>query len=250
MSSMSLWIAVIFLPLFPASLVFNIAKAWIPNRWVRAAVILIWPQIGVALLGPLPIALPKELLWLAVGTSFLYALRMLAMRDVSRWIGFLATSTWSLLWLAATLDGIDAQQLHLFALWFSVPLAMLSVFVGNLKESFGAAFTGLNMALSTSLPRLSGLLVIGVLGAIATPIFPGFFVMLNLLGRSSVEFSLMMVAIWFVWSWAAAQMIQGLIVGTREPDDVVDLSLAGTWLSATVFASLIVVGLFMTEVLA
>lgn len=248
MTEYSFWLAVFFLPIFPASILLNLTKGLIPNRWARATVLLLWPQIGVALLNRAPTEIPEGLVWAALGTSLLYAIRMLAMRDVSRWIGFLATSTWSLLWLAKMLDGVDAQQLHLFAVWFSVPVAMLSLFVGNLKESFGAAYTGLNMALATSLPRLSGVLVIGVLGAIATPVFPGFFVMFTLIGRWTVGVSLMILLIWFIWSWAAAQMIQGLIVGTREPDGVVDLSRIRTAISGLVFAGLIVAGILLTEV--
>jgi hypothetical protein len=45
-------------------------------------------------------------------------------------------------------------------------------------------------------------------------------------------------------------MIQGLIVGTREPDGVVDLSLGGTWLSGLVFVALVAAGMVMTEVLS
>ena len=250
MTEYTFWLAAIFLPLFPASILFNQTKALIPNRWARAAVLLMWPQIGVSMLNQAPAEVPEICLWAALGTSLLYAVRMLAMRDVSRWIGFLATSTWSLLWLAKMLDGIDAQQLHLFAVWFSVPAAMLSLFVGNLKESFGAAYTGLNMALATSLPRLSGVLVVGVLGAIATPVFPGFFVMFTLVGRWSAGVSLTILLIWFIWSWAAARMIQGLIVGTREPDGVVDLSRIRTTMSGLVFAGLIVAGILLTEVAA
>lgn len=250
MNSMSIWLAALFLPIFPASMLFNALRVVMPSRWLRAAVILVWPQVGVWLLNQAQPDLPDWWIWAALATSLLYAIRMLAMRDVSRWVGFLATSTWSLLWLASTIDGLTGQQLHLFALWFSVPLAMLSVFVGELKQRFGAAFTGLNMALASSLPRLSGVLVVGVLAAIATPLFPGFFVMLNLLGTSTVGFSLTVVTIWFIWSWAAARMIQGLIVGTRAPDDVVDMGRAGAWLSALVFAALVVVGVMMTEVLS
>ena len=68
---------------------------------------------------------------------------------------------------------------HLYALGFSAPLVLLALLSAGLEKRFGAAYTDLYGGLAQSIPRFSGVLVVVILAAIATPLFPGFFILLN-----------------------------------------------------------------------
>lgn len=250
MNDLTFLLAGFFLPLFPLSMPFNFLLARLKSRWIRALMMLIWPQIGVLIALSVESEVPWWIPALAVFTAALYAIRLLAMRDVVRWLGLLATSTWALLWLAVEHHSFDAAHLQLYTLWFSLPLLGVALITGSLESRFGAAYAGLNMALASSLPRLSGIWVITILAATATPLFPGFFVMINLLGTTTPAEAIMMIFIWLTWSWAAARLTQGMIVGTRAPDAVVDLKLSITWLYGIGMVAVVIAGLIWTEVLA
>lgn len=238
----------LFLPLFPLSLPFNALLARSASRWRRALLILLWPQIGLALASLPERDVPAWIPALALFTAALYALRLLAMRDVGRWLGLLATSAWALLWLAVEAHRFEGLALHGFALWFSLPLVGAALVTGSLESRFGAAYAGLNMALAASLPRLSGVWVLTILAATATPLFPGFFVMLALMGAATPIETALLLLIWLVWSWGAARLTQGMIVGTRTPDAAADLKLGITWLYAVAMAAAAVAGLATIEV--
>ena len=239
----------VFLPLFPLSLMFNALLAALSSRWSRALLILVWPQAGLLLASMMETPAPAWIPVLALVTAGLYALRLLAMRDVTRWLGLLATSVWALLWLAVEHRAFAPEELHGFALWFSLPLVGAALITGSLERRFGAAYAGLNMALASSLPRLSGVWVVTILAATATPLFPGFFVMLNLIGMATLGESVAVLVIWLVWSWAAARLTQGMIVGTRVPDGATDLTLGVTWLYGIVMAAVVIAGMATIKVL-
>ena len=250
MNDLLYWFAGLFLPLFPLSMAFNALLSVLSSRWSRALLILVWPQAGVAAVSVIGGAAPAWIAALALATAGLYALRLLAMRDVVRWLGLLATSVWALLWLAVAHGAFTPEELHWFALWFSLPLAGVALITGSLESRFGAAYAGLNMALASSLPRLSGVWVATILAATATPLFPGFFVMINLMGVITLGESVAVLLIWLVWSWAAARLTQGMIVGTRTPDGAADLKVGITWLYGIVMAVVVILGMAVTKVLA
>src|SRR5512143_936867 len=118
-----LLIASLFLPLFPLSVVLNGALAKLNHPAARGALLLVWPQLGVALLQLAPHAAPPAFVPWALLTSGLYALRLLTVRDMGRWAGFLATSGLALTWALAA-AGADITDLHRFARWFSLPPAL------------------------------------------------------------------------------------------------------------------------------
>lgn len=242
-------LAGLFLPLFPLSLPFNRLLAKSASRWRRALLLLLWPQIGLALAGLAEGGVPSWISPAALFTAALYALRLLAMRDVVRWIGLLATSAWALLWLALEHHAFGTAERHLFALWLSLPLMGAGLITGSLESRFGAAYAGLNMALASSLPRLSGVWVLTILAATATPLFPGFFVMINLMGASAPGAAAVVVLIWLFWSWGGARLTQGMIVGTRAPDAAADLKLGVAWLYGLAITALAITGLATIEVL-
>ena len=100
----------LFLPLFPQSMVFNAVLERVGHPLLRSALLLAWPQIGLLALAALDAGPPSWLVVWALASSALYAFRLLAMREMGRWTGFLATSAWALLWLPAA-GGIPASQL-------------------------------------------------------------------------------------------------------------------------------------------
>lgn len=231
-----------FLPLFPLSLVFNAVLERMPNAWARAALLLIWPQIGVLLIAGYIGQLPAWVEYWGLITAGLYAFRMLAMREVNLWIGFLATSSWALLWIPA-FDGMPLIELQVFALGFGLPLAIMAVTAGEIAKRFGAAYTGLYGGLAVATPRLTGVLVVSLFAAIATPIFPAFFAMLHTLVLSQPLPAILLVAVWGVWSWGAARLLQGLIVGPADLPYPRDLGIGMTWGMSLLLAGLAAVGL-------
>jgi NADH:ubiquinone oxidoreductase subunit 4 (subunit M) len=133
-----------------------------------------------------------------------------------------------------------------FAAGFSVPLVFLALLTSILENQFGAAYTGLYGGLARRTPRLSGVLVISLLAATATPLFPAFFAMLHSLIVSQPIPAVALTGVWLIWSWAAARLLQGLIVGPAEPSPEQDLSIVKTWGYTVGLAGLGVAGLILT----
>lgn len=235
----------LFLPLFPFSIVFNAVLERIAPPLLRSVVLLAWPQIGLWLLASQSSELPPWLVAWGLATALLYAFRLLAMREMGRWTGFLATSAWALLWLPAY-AGVPMTQLWVFAAGFSLPLVLLTLLAGMLQQQFGAAYTGLYGGLAQRMPRFAGILVVSTLAATATPLFPTFFSMLQALIVSQPVPAVGITATWLIWSWAGARLLQGLIVGPAEPSPEHDLSIATTWAYALGLSALIVAGLILT----
>ena len=234
----------LFLPLFPFSMAFNAVLERVKRPLMRSVLLLAWPQIGLFALSTGTAAIPSWLVGWALLTSLLYAFRLLAMREIGRWTGFLATSAWALLWLPAS-AAVQPSQLWTFAAGFSVPLIFLTLLAQSLERHFGAAYTGLYGGLARRMPRFAGVLAVSVLAATATPLFPAFFAMLHTLIVSQPGPAVALTAVWLLWSWAAARLLQGLIVGTAEPSPELDLGIRTTWGYATGLAGLVLVGLIL-----
>lgn len=244
MSQMLVFLAGLFLPLFPLSMLFNALFARVRHPVLRAILLLAWPQIGLALISTANPAMPDWIVPWALFTSALYGLRALMLREVGMWLGFLATSAWAVLWIPV-LGGTSAPLVQLYALGFSAPFVLLALLSAGLERRFGAAYTGLYGGLAQSLPRFSGVLVMVVLAAIATPLFPAFFAMLASILVATPASAVALVGIWLLWSWAGARLLQGLVVGPANPQDSPDLSLAATWLYAVVLVALVFGGVYL-----
>lgn len=240
-------LAGIFLPLFPMSMIFNAILEKVKPSWLRALLFLIWPNIGfVIVLNSTPI-LPNWVLPLAFVTSSLYAFRMLTLREVNQWSAFLATSLWSLLWLAIMQD-TTAQLLYVYALSMSIPLVLLIILSAGLEQRFGAAYMGLYGGLARTIPRFAGVLVTVVVAAIATPLFPTFFIMLDMVVKTvSVTpiVTIFLLINWLLWSWAGTRLIQGLIVGRASDIKIADLSTTTISFYSLTLILLIVGGVYL-----
>lgn len=240
----TLVIAALFLPLFPASVVLNAALARLRDPIARAALLLVWPQLGVALLQVAPEDLPSYLLPWGLATSGFYALRLLTVRDMGRWAGFLATSALALAWVLA--DGTDAATLHAFVLCFSLPAALMALLARPLSRRFGAAYAGLQGGLLGGLPRLSGVLALSVLAAVATPPFPGFFALLHVLHALDWAAAAGVLVIWLIWGWAATRLLQGFLFGPGQSVSPLDIGRASTLAYAGALGGLALAGLVLT----
>ena len=167
----------IFLPLFPLSMVLTAFFKYVPWAWLRALIVLVWPQIGLTIAFSTHVQLPQWAVWWGLLTAALYALRMLSLRDVSTWIAFIAASAFALLWIGLVNANSEAM-LRLQGLGFSASFIIAAAVVPMLKNRLGAAYSGLHCGLVQRLPRLAGVLVMAVLAAIATPLFPSFFALI------------------------------------------------------------------------
>lgn len=237
--------AALFLPLFPLSVVLNGMLARLQAPFARSALLLVWPQLGVTLLQVAPQPVPQAFVPWALLTAGFYALRLLTVRDMGQWAGFLATSALALTWAQAT-AGADAAALHLFAFWFSLPAALVALLAHPLVRRFGAAYAGLQGGLMVRLPRLSGVLALTVLAAAATPPFPGFFALLRLLHGLDWGGALGVLAIWLMWGWGAARLMQGFIFGRDHGVSPADVGLAPTLGFTGVLGVLAIVGLYLS----
>lgn len=225
----------LFLPLFPLSAVQNLILARLRVPVARGALLLLWPQIGVTLLHMWQLEITAfDVTWALLSAAF-YALRLLTVRDLGLWAGFLASSALPLIWgLAAR--GADVAELRLFAFWFSLPPALLTLLTGPLARRLGAAYAGLFSGLAEGQPRLAGVLTAILLSAIATPPFPGFFALLDLLRGLGAAAALGVLGIWLIWGWAATRILQGFIAGNGRETAAADLAPGGmlTYLAALV----------------
>jgi len=244
-------LASIFLPLFPMSMVFNSVLENVKQPWLRVVLFIAWPLIGLFILSFSDADIPVWVLIIALITSTLYALRMLSLREVNQWNGFLATSLWSLLWLAITQD-TASTLLYSYAFSMSVPLALLVILSAGLEQRFGAAYTDLYGGLAQTIPCFAWTLVTVVVAAIATPLFPTFFIMFDMIVESITVMPLVAVAlmlIWILWSWAGARLIQGLIVGRRSNSKVVDLNGSAIGFYSSVLVALMAGGIYLGGVI-
>lgn len=205
-------LAGLFLPLFPLSMIFNGVLRKIRNPLARFALVLLWPQLGIAIITYAGVAIPAAWAPWAILTAALYAVRLLTVNDLALWAGFAATSALALVWVAAAPN--DVWALHMVALAFSLPAGLLLWLARPLERQFGAAYAGLTGGLAQPMPRWSSALTLSTLAAIATPPFPGFFALLKALGRVDFAGVAAVLAIWLVWGWAATRLWQGFIFGS------------------------------------
>lgn len=238
---MKLLIVALFLPLFPFSIVLNGLLARLRHPWAKCALLLLWPQCGILVLYAVRQPIPDGFIAWSLLSSAFYALRLLTVRDLGLWAGFLATSALALLWVES---GRSAVDMHVLAFWFSLPSALLALLAGSLIKRFGAAYTGLYGSLADNVPRLSALLVITLLAAIATPPFPGFFALLGLLHRTSAAPAVLLI--WLLWGWASIKLMQGFLSGESSHEKTADIGQGGTLLLACIFGVMVVAGLYLT----
>jgi len=246
-------LAGVFLPLFPMSMVFNFVFDNISNTWLRAAFLLAWPLCGLFILFEFSsmAALPDWVVPLALCTSTLYALRMLSLREINQWSGFLVTSFWALLWLAIS-KNTPEQTLFAYAISISLPLVLLVLLGDGLTQRFGAAYSGLCGGLARTIPRFAGVLVTVIVAAIATPLFPTFFIMLDLIVETMSTtpiIALTLIIIWTLWSWAGSRLIQGLIVGRASNIKIADLGLASISIYSMILIALAIGGVYLGGVI-
>ena len=249
--SITVLLAGIFLPLFPMSMVFNAILARIKHAWLRALLFITWPLIGLFIVLNTNVVMPDWLLPLVLFTSALYAFRMLTLREVNQWTGFLGTSLWSLLWLPM-IQETPAELLYGYAISMSVPLALLVLLSAGLEQRFGAAYIGLYGGLARTIPRFAGVLVTVVVAAIATPIFPTFFVMLDIVVKTVSATPLaatVLLLIWLFWSWAGARLIQGLVVGRASLVRIADMDIPTLGFSSMVLLALLFGGIYLSGVI-
>jgi hypothetical protein len=246
MATWSYLVVGLFLPLFPLSMVFNLLFARVSYPLARAALLLTWPLAGLALLDRLGTDVPEPVMFWALATAALYAVRLLALRELGTWTGFLATSVWALLWIPAG-EGFGLQDIAIDALGLSAPLALLVLITVLLSQRLGGSYAGIRDGIATSLPRLSVALVFCLLAAVATPPFPGFFTLLSALMLASPVNMVGMLVVWLLWSWATAQLVQGFVVGAPAQDSSMqDIGLPLSWGLAMAFTVLVLSGVLLT----
>ncbi|HEY9099376.1 MAG TPA: hypothetical protein VIN38_10935 [Thiobacillus sp.] len=232
-----LLIACLLLPLFPLSMPFNALLGRLKRPGLRLAVVLITPQLGILVLNSAAQPIPEGFTTWALASAAFYAIRLLSVRDLAMWAGFLATSALALVWSFAA-GGTAPVELHLIAFALSLPPALLMLLAGTLTRRFGAAYAGLHGGLARCLPKWSRLLILVVLAAIATPVFPGFFILLDLVFRADWPAASAILFVWLIWSWAGTRVLQGFVFEPCQRVEVRDVrpaAVAGYSILLTLF---------------
>lgn len=247
-----IWIlAALFLPLFPLSMVFNTVYQRLSLPLFRFLLVLVWPLPGVWLLKNHSGALPEWLVYCALATALLYGFRAVVVKEIGMWGGFLATSAWSLCWIIfIASNGVDALSFHILS--FALPLALMSLVVGEIIHRYESAYVGIVRGLAQAQPRLSGVMIIVMLAAIASPLFPGFFSMLQIITSLVMDYPVLaagMLLLWLLWSWSGIRLLQELLVGPAPPVRYRDISRARAMAYAVLIVILFLVGLFVSGVL-
>ena len=219
-------IVALFLPLYPLSAVQNLILMRFRTPVARATLLLFWPQIGVALLYMLRPRIPVFVeIWALLSAAF-YALRLLTVRDLGLWASLLASSALALTW-GLVVRGLSIVHLSLLVFWFSLPAALLVLLTGPVARRLGAAYAGLYAGIVERQPRLAMVLTAVVLCAVATPPFPGFFALLDLLRDSRGATALGVLGIWLIWGWSATRILQGFVASSGREIDAPDLGRGG-----------------------
>lgn len=235
----------LFLPLFPLSVVPNLIYARLHAPLARAALLLLWPQIGVSLLYVVQPQIPGFVPIWALLSAGLYAVRLLTMRDLGSWAGLFASSALALTW-ALVARGADETTLRLFVFWFSLPPALIALLTRPLIQRFGAAYAGLFAGLAERQPRLGIVLTAVVLSTVATPPFPSFFALLNLLHGLDSALALGVLGVWLIWGWAATRLFQGLVAGHGHTIVAADFTHASLLTYSAVLAVFAAAGLWVS----
>ncbi|MHB8256290.1 MAG: hypothetical protein ACYDHY_03825 [Acidiferrobacterales bacterium] len=242
---MKLTLVALFLPLFPLSAAQNLMLARLRAPAARAALLLAWPQLGVALLHALQPQIPAFVVTWALLSAAFYALRLLTVRDLGLWAGFLASSALALTWVLVA-RGADITELHLFVFWFSLPAALQALLTGPLARRLGAAYAGLFTGVVERQPRMAVALTAVVLSAVATPPFPGFFALLHLLRGLAGAAALGVLGVWLIWGWAATRILQGFVAGNGREIATPDLAQSSMLMYTAALAVFAAAGLLFT----
>ncbi|MDX8385313.1 MAG: hypothetical protein R8M11_02220 [Gallionella sp.] len=251
MQELSWIVAGLFLPLFPLGMVFNALFQRVRNVWLRVALLLVWPLTGVWILQSTTPVIPNWVVYWALFSAVLYGFRAVVIKEFGVWIGFLATSTWALNWIALAF-GVELYQLVLHTLAFSLPLSLLAILTAELERRYESAYTGVISGLAQAQPRLSGLFVMTMLAVIGSPLFPAFFSMLDTITHTMIVLpviALGVVMVWLLWSWSGIRLLQDLLVGPAAPVSHKDISYGITMTYGSLLVVLIVGGLYMPGVL-
>ena len=251
MQSMTLLLAGFFLPLFPMSIVFNFVFQRARAAWLRVILLLVWPLPGLWLIENGSSQLVDTFVLWALFASVLYSFRTVVVKELSVWTGFIATSAWSLLWVAEYLGAkVDALIIHAFA--FSLPLVLLAILVARLERQYESAYVGVVTGLAQEQPRMTGIFVVVMLAVIGSPLFPSFFSLLSNINNVVMvmpSIALAIVLVWLLWSWSGIRLLQELVVGDPAVIQYDDISQGMTMLFFISFVILVAGGLYMSEAL-
>ncbi len=248
MTAMSWIIAGLFLPLFPLGMVFNVLFQRVRNAWLRSILLLVWPFVGLGVLQLMPVNVSAEITAWALFSAALYGFRAVVVRDIGVWIGFLATSSWSLIWIALA-GGINPDQMAMQVLAFSLPLVLLVLVTAELQQRYESAYAGIVSGIAQGQPRLSAIFVISLLAAIGSPVFPSFFVMLSSITNIIIVLpaaAFGVAVVWLLWSWSGMQLLQELLVGPASAIKHSDITPSVTTTYTLSLVALLVGGLYLS----
>lgn len=240
-------IAGIFLPLFPLGMIFNALFQRTRIAWLRAVLLVAWPLPGVWILQTMPGGIPNSVLLWALFSAVLYGFRAVVVRDFGVWMGFLATSAWSLGWVFLAV-GVTSNDLLYQVQAFSLPLALLALLVAELERRYESAYAGVVSGVAQTHPRLAAMLVLAVLAVIGSPLFPAFFSMLNNVAHAINLLPIAaggLLAVWLLWSWSGARLLQEMLVGPVASVRHNDISHGMAIIYGLSFSILVIVGLYL-----
>ena len=139
-----------------------------------------------------------------------------------------------------------ADALVLQAAGLSAPFVVLTWLSGRLDAELGAAYAGVCGGLAGTMPRLAGVLALAVLATVATPLVPGFFVLLATTLHALPVVpgaALLILTIWLLWAWSGARVLRAFIVGPACGAPGRDLGNAAAAMLGLTFVVLMLAGI-------
>ena len=257
-------LAGLLLPLYPLSIGVNLLLRRQPTAdngdplarpAIKAALILLMPLVGVALVGlgrwlggDDALALTSVFAVWGGLTSLLYAFRLLSARDGKIWLGQLYTSALALIWVG-TAHGVSPL---LPALGLAASLVPLTFLLSELTRRFGIARVGLYPGLGMRMPVFSSLFVVAVVVAVAVPFSPGFFGIADIafggVGANELITLVPVSLSWLLWTWAGVNLLSGIVFGTpREDLAYADLPASAALRLGAGMLALALFGIFLVE---
>ena len=232
-----------FLPLFPLSSVFVLLFQRVKSSYLKALLLLVWPQVGLWLASNTTETLPEWIMLWGVATALLYGFRSLVIKELYHWIAFLSITSWSVFWVLIATD----ISLELILLGVSLSLALLTLLGREIDHKQATVYTGVISGLAHGRPKLAGLITLSLLLIIGTPLAPNFFNYFALIGQQfaeSTSITFMLVLIWFFVSWSGIRLYQQLMTGDYSQMDEIDIGMNSAVAYTLVIMTIIGFGLF------
>ncbi len=149
--------------------------------------------------------------FLALITSVVYTLRLIALSELSDWLLYYYVAVMSLAWL-------NTEKMLFFVIAFAFPLIAINFLLLHLKSLFGTTHVRAIRGLAEVMPTFSLLTFVSLISALAIAPAYSFFVLYRVFESLNPLLAVLLLFEWVVWSWAGFKLFSGVLFGTPRED--------------------------------